>query len=354
MTSAQAKKAMPKFHGEDFVASRELEEEDLSETELNVNGLFDIESDEEDEEEAIRRDLRERQNLMRAQMQKDAADELRDYRNQLLEKNEEMMKKAREEAHRTKDKQESAELNHRPDRVEATDEDREDLKRQEDEIEKERAASCEAAMNSDEERAADARGEHLNYIAQVRFDEECKHRKAEAEEKALEEEKRKQDEAEYNRHLQKQKEEKILRDRVVAEQVREQDQIEEEYKQQQKEKSKRMAFDRAAVLKRNIKEGTENRRENVEMRQGAHRRAKVNLRRDDNLFMEPMVPLMEQERNVEPLDNEFESEDSEFESEDSEFDSDTPLMDGVDSGYISFEDMDNIELNADGRKMPRL
>lgn len=344
MTNTQAKKAMPKFHGDDHVAREEFDEGELSEMDMDVNGLYDSESDDEDQEEAMRRDLRERQKIARAQMEKDTADELREFHEKLVEEKEKALQAAREEAHRTRDERESMERNHCPDRMEATDKDREDLEQNEDEIEKQRSEDCEKAMNSDEERAANDRSDHLNYIAQVRFDEECKHRKAIAEEKALAEEMRKKDEAENLEKLKKQKEQEIVRAYVVRQQAEEQAQIDAEFEQQEKEKKTRMAKRRGSVLN-SVKDGTENRRNQAETRQENSRRTKVSMRRNNNLFMETMVERKPDE----------ELDENNYVSSSDEFNSDTPLMGQEDEdGYISFEDLGSNGEGAYGKKGVRL
>ena len=371
MTSAQAKKVMPKFHGDDYVAINELGEEDLSDLELDANGMFDMDSDGEDEEEAMRSDLREQQNIARAQMQKDAADELRDFKQNLEDEKEKAMDKARDEARQTRDKHASSKLNHCPDRVEATDKEREDLKREEEKVEAKRAMECEIAENSDEERAANERSDHLNYIAEVRFDQEMKNRKAEKEENELKEEKRRHDaelEEEKRRndaeeaafYHNRQQELEILREHEMRKQRREQEQVDAEYVIQQKQIQKRMASKRAATLLNSLNKGTENRRENVEARQGASRRAKLDKLRDcgeeefqelhdDNLFVAPM----RQGLIGESLDS---SLDSVFEDDGEEFDSDTPLMDEHASIGLSAEssvgqEYDNTCLDASKYKV---
>ena len=361
LTATKARKIMPKFHGDDYLATSELEEEELSEMELDANGLFEMDSDEEDEEDAMRSDIRERQKIAKANMEKDAADELRDFQQKLIEEKEKAMKLAYDEARQTRDKHASMKSNHFPYRNVATDKDREELKRTEDDIEAQRSMECEIAENSEEERAANEKSDHLEYIAQVRFEQECNNRLAEEEEKK-EAERQKQKEKEQKilqdhkmkclaeekekkeaeRQQQNEKEQKILQDHEMRKQLDEKKRIDAEYEIQKKEQNIRIANIRAAVLLGNLSGAKKRRGDDVKGRQAASRRATLNKKRDageeafqklhdDNLFIAgPM-------KYNESIDDNFDEED-----DDDEFNSDTPLMneeDEVDSSrYASFDD----------------
>ena len=61
---------MPKFHKDDFFRIRDQEEEELSEMDMDINGIFENDSDKENQEEAYRCDLKERQNKLKCKWKK--------------------------------------------------------------------------------------------------------------------------------------------------------------------------------------------------------------------------------------------------------------------------------------------
>lgn len=352
---------MPKFHGGDYVASREMEEEELSdEIDMDADALFD--SDNENEEEAMRSDIKERQNLAKMRMEREAADELRVFQEQLLEEKRKKVEAAILESNR---------LSRENKEARSSEARRSKVVQEEEEVEKKNGQDLDLddAMDSEEERALNEHNDHLEYIEKVRFDQEFKfqkededkaealHQKKQAEELSQKQKQDAEDEinektkAEHEedlaRHEQRQQQQQVLQEHEIRKQQREQAQIDLEFYEQSRQQRIRMANVRNRVMRNNLSQCSENRKENVGSRQSSRRQDTVNRRRgcDDNLFMETLEENIAR-TNGEEIDNgSYES------SEDSEFDSDTSLMKGNEEDYASLDENGEIRGNHYGVRL---
>ena len=178
---------------------------------------------------------------------------------------------------------------------------------------KESATNMANEVDSEEERADKELAEHLEYVAQFRFQREYKNKlaaaaaaEAAAEAKAAQQQQARMDleavrqrllEADAESRKKKAHDKELLRQKEVQKQARERPQIDLEYEQQKKEQRMRIANVRGNVLKKGH-EGTVYRRERVETQQGSRRRETVTQRRERE-FTEPML-----EEPNEPLDDE--------------------------------------------------
>ena len=304
MTANQAKKATPKFHVGDYMASKEMEEEELSDDEddMDINGLFD--SDKEDEEEAMRSDLRERQAMAKKQMERDAADELRVFHENLAAEKQKKMEAAILESHRLSRAYAEAERSDDPHKFGSTEASRAKMYQEKEELKTKRDLELDEALDSEEERVVNERNDHLEYVARVRFDQECKFQKedddaaaalaqqkqqaaqvAKEQEESIQQQKQKdeevqqmkqqaedelasqvkqaQDEVEAKEALERRKKEHrmdIQRENIIRQQAREQDQIDLEYEEQQREQKNRIASVREKILQPDLKKCNQKRK----------------------------------------------------------------------------------------------
>ena len=93
MSSVEARRVLPKYHGDEYLGNTELEEEDISDHELDVYGLFDVDDEEDERLETKRADRMERQRLERERYEKDEADAMKTFREDLYQRKKEELRK---------------------------------------------------------------------------------------------------------------------------------------------------------------------------------------------------------------------------------------------------------------------
>ena len=96
---------MPKFHGDDYLEDSEREEEYMSDQDLDVNGLFDIDEEEDDRQEAEHIARMERQRLEKVRFEKEEADAMQAFRKQLYTERKQELEKKKKEAREQVEKQ---------------------------------------------------------------------------------------------------------------------------------------------------------------------------------------------------------------------------------------------------------